>query len=288
MPPFGAHFSIAGGLVNAVHEAVRLKCSTFQMFTKSAAQWAAKPLADDEVREFRAAVRDARLVHPTAHDSYLINLAAPGDDLFAKSVAAFVTELERAEQLGLSYLVTHPGSHVGSGEDAGLRRVVAGLNEAMRRTRGLAVRVLIETTAGQGTNLGWRFEHLAHILNAVAEPERFGVCFDTCHVFAAGYSLGAAAAYAETMAAFDEHVGLHRIALFHLNGSVKPLGSRVDRHAAIGGGEIGTAAFRSLVRDERFQTTPMILETPKTDGQGREMDPINLRALRRFSTTSNA
>ena len=288
MPPFGAHFSVAGGLVNAVHTAVRFRCQTLQLFTKSNAQWGCKPLTDAEVSEFRTAARAANLIHPTAHDSYLINLAAPGDELFQKSLEAFVVEIERAERLGLSYLVMHPGAHVGSGEEAGLKRVVAGLNAAMKRTRGAKVQVLIETTAGQGTTLGWRFEHLAHILNGVAEPERFAVCLDTCHVFAAGYPLGSEPFYADTFGHFDEVVGLSRIAVFHVNDSVKPLGSRVDRHAGIGLGQVGVAAFRLLVTDPRFQHVPMILETPKEDANGREMDPINLRKLRKFAAVADA
>jgi deoxyribonuclease-4 len=287
MPLFGAHFSIAGGLVNAVRTAERFSCQTLQLFTKSAAQWAAKPLTDADVSEFRSAATAAGLTRLTAHDSYLINLAAPGDELFNKSVDAFVIEWERAERLGLDHLVTHPGSHVGSGDDAGLRRVIDGLNEASRRCRGFRPRVLLETTAGQGTSLGWRFEHLAAILAGVSEPERYGVCFDTCHVFAAGYDLRTAEGYAETFEQFDRLIGRDRIAVFHLNDSVKPLGSRVDRHAGLGLGEIGTTAFRLIVNDPAVQAVPMILETPKADADGREMDPVNLKRLRRMVRASS-
>jgi deoxyribonuclease-4 len=282
MPPLGAHFSVAGGLVNAVRTAVRFGCPTLQLFTKNAAQWNAPPLREADVAAFRTEAAAADLVHLTAHDSYLINLAAPGDELFDKSVNAFVVEMERAEQLGLEYLVTHPGAHVGSGEDVGLRRVAAGLNEAVRRTRGLKLKVLLETTAGQGTCLGWRFEHLAQLLDDSDEPERFGVCFDTCHVFAGGYDLRTAAATRRTLDEFDAVIGLEHLRLFHLNDSVKPIGSRVDRHAGIGLGEIGDAAFRTLLTDRRFSATPMILETPKQDDSGREMDPVNLARLRAF------
>lgn len=285
MPPFGAHFSVAGGLTHAVRTAVRLRCDTLQMFTKSPSQWSAKSLAATAIAEFRSAVRDAGLRSVAAHDSYLINLAAPGSDLFEKSVAAFVTELERAEALGLDFLVMHPGAHVGSGEAAGLRRVVAGLNRAVGGCRGFRVRVLVETTAGQGTCLGWRFEHLAEILGAVHEPERYGVCFDTCHVFAAGYPLATPAEFADTFGRFDAAVGVHRIALFHLNDAAKPLGSRVDRHAGIGLGNVGLTAFGSLLRDSRFVSVPMILETPKKDREGREMDEVNLNTLRRLTVT---
>ncbi len=280
----GAHFSTAGGVVNAVRTAVRFECQTLQLFTKNTAQWAAPPLTDDAVRIFRAEAAAAKLVHLTAHDSYLINLAAPGDELFDKSVNAFVVEIERAHTLGLEFLVMHPGAHVGSGDDAGLARVVKGLNEAARRTRGLSPIILLETTAGQGTCLGWRFEHLAHLLNAVAEPERFAVCLDTCHVFAGGYDLRTAAATRHTFDEFDTVVGLGHLKLFHLNDSVKPLGSRVDRHAGIGLGEMGDAAFKHIAR--HFPHTPMILETPKHDADGNELDPVNLARVRGFAGTS--
>jgi deoxyribonuclease-4 len=277
----GAHFSTAGGIVNAVRTAVRFECQTLQLFTKNTAQWAAPPLTDDAARAFRAEAAAAKLVYLTAHDSYLINLAAPGDELFNKSVNAFVIEIERAHALGLSYLVTHPGAHVGSGEESGLARVVQGLNEAARRTRGLSPIILLETTAGQGTCLGYRFEHLAHLLNHVAEPERFAVCLDTCHVFAGGYDLRTAAATKKTLAEFDEVIGLRHLKLFHLNDSVKGLGSRVDRHAGIGLGEIGDAAFKHIAR--HFPDTPMILETPKHDADGNELDPVNLGRVRGFA-----
>src|SRR5262245_47288498 len=172
MPLFGAHLSIAGGLYKSAEAAVELKCQTVQLFTKNANQWATKPLGDDEVRMFRTAVRKARLKYPTAHDSYLINLAAPGDDLFERSVAPFIDELNRAELLGLSYLVTHPGAHVGSGEEAGLARVTEGLDMALRRTAGYKVKVLLENTAGMGSTLGFRFEHLARLLDHSQEPGR--------------------------------------------------------------------------------------------------------------------
>jgi deoxyribonuclease-4 len=284
----GAHFSVAGGIVNAVRTAVRFECQTLQLFTKNAAQWNAPPLKADDVVAFRREAAAAKLVHLTAHDSYLINLAAPGDELFEKSVAAFAVEMQRAEELGLEYLVMHPGAHVGSGEDSGLRRAAAGLNETTRRTRGLKVKVLLETTAGQGSCLGWRFEHLAQLLDDADEPERFAVCFDTCHVFAGGYDLRTAAATRHTLDEFDAVVGLEHLKLFHLNDSVKPLGSRVDRHAGIGEGEIGEAAFKLLSTDRRFARTPMILETPKHDADGNELDPVNLARLRGFAVRAVA
>ncbi len=282
MPLFGAHFSIAGGFFKAAEAAAELDCGTFQLFTKNASQWSGKPITDAEVKAFRAAVRKAKVSYPTAHDSYLINLAAPGDELFDKSVAAFVDELNRAEQLGLSYLVTHPGAHVGSGEEVGLKRVTRGLNQALRRTPGFKVKVLLENTAGMGSSLGHRFEHLARLIGDSADPGRLGVCFDTCHAFAAGYDLSTDEGYDATFAELNRVVGLRLVKAFHVNDSVKPLGSRVDRHAGLGLGKIGEHAFRRLATDPRFARRPMILETPKEDDAGRAMDPVNLGKLRGF------
>ena len=282
MPLFGAHLSVAGGLHNAVVEAGTLGCETVQLFTKNANQWAGKPLLPDDVQVFRRHLAESKLQFPTAHDSYLINLASPNDELYRKSIAAFTDELERAETLGLSYLVTHPGAHTGSGDEAGLARVVAALDEVHARCRGFKVLVLLETTAGQGTTLGHRFEHLAAIRSRIKDPERVGVCLDTCHVFAAGYPLGTPEEYETTFGQFADQIGLACLKLFHLNDSVKGLGCRVDRHAGLGLGSIGLEPFRRLVTDARFADTPMILETPKEDDAGTEMDPVNLGILRQF------
>lgn len=284
MPLFGAHLSISRGLHNAISAASALGCDTVQIFTKNASQWAAAPLTSEAVTQFRQSAGASRLKHLTAHDSYLINLASPDDGIYAKSVEAFVDEMERAEALGLEYLVTHPGAHTGSGEEAGLARVIAGYEEVHARCAGFKVRVLIETTAGQGTALGHRFEHLAAILQRATCADRMGVCFDTCHVFAAGYSLVSASDYQATFQQFDELVGLAHLKLFHVNDSAKALGSRVDRHAGIGSGEIGPDAFRRLATDPRFFDRPMILETPKKNDAGAEMDAVNLGLLRRFAT----
>ena len=279
---FGAHFSVAGGLYNAAETAERLQCDNVQIFTKNANQWKAKPLDDETVKRFTDAVQKANLKYPTAHDSYLINLAAPGDELFQKSIDALTIEVERAERLGLSYLVTHPGAHVGSGEDVGLKRVAAGLDEVHHRTPGFKVKILIETTAGQGTCLGHRFEHIHAILDQTSDSDRLGVCFDTCHVFAAGYDLRTDADYDATFDAFKKVVGLKQLKCFHVNDSAKEFGSRVDRHAGLGLGKIGELPFRRLVNDKRFAKLPMILETPKEADDGTEMDPVNLALLRSF------
>ncbi|MDY3553278.1 deoxyribonuclease IV [Gemmata sp. JC717] len=288
VPLFGAHLSISRGLHMAITDAVALGCETVQIFTKNASQWNAPPLRDEDMTAFRRAAVASGLHWITVHDSYLINLASPKDELFAKSVAAFADELERAEALGADYLVTHPGAHTGSGEEAGLARVVAGYEEALARCPGYKVRVLLETTAGQGSSLGNRFEHLATVLDRANCADRMGVCFDTCHVFAAGYGLAAAEDYAATFQQFDDLVGLERLNLFHMNDSEKPRGSRVDRHAGIGAGEIGEAAFRRLVTDVRFRDRPMILETPKKSADGTDMDRVNLALLRGFASETHA
>jgi deoxyribonuclease IV len=280
MPLFGAHMSIAGGYHKALLAAQTHGCDTVQMFTKSSNQWNAKPLTEMDLATFRQTLADTGLRFPTAHDSYLINLASPDDALWRKSLEAFVIEIERAETFGLSFLVTHPGSPTDGDEKAGLKRVAKALDEVARRIPHAAVRVLLETTAGQGNSLGHRFEHLAALLETVKRPERLGVCFDTCHVFAAGYGLENAAEYKATMAEFDKVVGIDQLRVFHVNDSQKPRGSRVDRHAALGKGCLGLDAFRLLVNDPRFQDRPMILETPKEEGDNDDMDTINLAVLR--------
>lgn len=280
MPLFGAHMSIAGGLCNAIHAASALHMQTLQLFTKNSNQWAGKPLTPIEAAEFRRLIRKCKLRFATAHDSYLINLASPDPQLWRKSVEGFVDELIRAEALGLKYLVTHPGAHVGCGEEVGIASVARALDEVHSRCPEFRVKVLLELTAGQGSSLGHRFEHLAEITKRVRERKRIGVCFDTCHVFAAGYPLSPESEYENTMREFDRIIGFNRLKLFHLNDSKKPLGSRVDRHEHIGRGSLGLEPFRFIVNDPRFQKLPMILETPKHDADGNEMDPVNLATLR--------
>jgi len=279
-PPLGAHQSIAGGVENALLSAERLGCGTVQLFTKNCNQWVGKPFGPGEPARFRRTLRRTGLKFATAHDSYLINLASADPALWRKSVEAFADEIERAAALGLTYLVTHPGAHVGAGEEVGLANVVRALDEIHRRYPDVRVKVLLELTAGQGSCLGCRFEDLAAILAQVREPKRLGVCFDTCHALAAGYPLGTEAEYQATMGAFDRVIGLKWLKLFHLNDSKKGLGSRVDRHEHIGRGHLGLEPFRRILNDPRFQKTPMILETPKEGDDGREMDPVNLEVLR--------
>jgi deoxyribonuclease-4 len=262
MPLFGAHLSISGGYHNALLEAQSHGCDTVQLFTKQPGHWAAKAIEEEQVRTFCDTLRQTGLRQIMGHASYLINLASPDASLRRRSIDGFVEEMNRAETLGLCYLVMHPGAHLESNEEEALARVVHGLDEAHSRCQGFTVRILVETTAGQGSTLGHRFEHLAFILDRVADSGRLGVCLDTCHVFAAGYPLGPAEAYQGTMEEFDRIVGLRRIEAFHVNDSLRPLGSRIDRHAPIGKGEIGLEPFRLLVNDPRFRDHPMVLETP--------------------------
>ena len=280
MAILGAHMSIAGGYFKAVQAAYRCGCDCVQLFTKNNNQWRAKEITQDDATRFRTALKELRISHPIAHDSYLINLASPDRQLWKKSVDALVAELMRAEQLGIPYVVAHPGAYTTSSEASGLKRIVRALDELNRQTRTLAARCLLETTAGQGTNIGWRFEHLADILARARDPDRLGVCFDTCHVFAAGYPMATEKQYKATMREFNATVGVRQIRAFHLNDSKRPRGSRVDRHAKIGGGRMGLRPFKWLLADRRFRRIPMYLETPKGTEKGEELDVINLRTLR--------
>jgi len=280
MPILGAHMSIAGGLDKAVERATQADCQALQIFTKNSNQWRAKDITAERAEGFRQAVVQASLKHLVAHDSYLINLASPNDTLWKRSIDAFVDELRRADLLGIPFVVTHPGAYTESSEKRGIRRIIRALNEVHRQTRDLSAKCLLETTAGQGTCLGWKFEQLAAILDGVKEPDRLDVCFDTCHVFAAGYPMGAERDYRQTMREFNRLIGVKRIRVFHVNDSRRELGSRVDRHAHIGRGEMGLEPFQHLLKDRRFRKVPMILETPKGTEDGVDLDQLNLNTLR--------
>ncbi len=283
-PLFGAHMSIAGGLSNALKQGQSVGCDVIQIFSKSSNQWKAKPITDSEIATFRAE-RVATGVHPAmVHASYLINLASPDGDLWARSVEAFYVEMERVEALAIPYLVIHPGAHVGAGVDAGVAQAAQALNLLHDRAEGFRMKVLIELTAGQGTCIGHQFEEVGAIFNRLKTPERVGVCFDTCHAFAAGYDMRTRERYEETLVSFDRAVGLTRILAFHLNDCKKTLGCRVDRHEHIGQGGMGEAPFSFLVNDPRFLGLPMVLETPK--GPDLKEDRMNLATLARLRTTS--
>lgn len=274
----GAHMSISGGLYKAIERAVAAGCGTLQIFTRSSNQWKGKPVSAKDAEQFRSAFRASGLHEVISHDIYLINLAAPPGDTRDKSLAAFADEMATCAQLGVNKIVMHPGSHTTDSPEAGLERVIGAFDQLFEQVPQYAGLVLLETTAGQGTNLGRTFEELQTIINGAKYPDRFGVCFDTCHTFAAGYNTATAEGYADVMAQFDRLLGLKRLHCFHLNDSKKGLGSRVDRHEHIGQGTLGLEPFRFIMNDPRFVKVPKILETPKGDDD--EMDQINLTLLR--------
>jgi deoxyribonuclease IV len=287
--PFGAHQSIAGGFTKAVERAVDTGCESLQVFTRNINQWKTAPIDPDEAAAFRRAVKAAGLRFVVAHDSYLINPASADADLRNKSIAALADELRRAEVLGIPWVVAHPGAAGDQPVAKAVERAARGIAAALRQTKGLKAGVLIETTAGQGSCLGATFAEIGRMLELIdAVPglaKRVGVCLDTCHVFAAGYPLAPQAALDETLAAFDEAIGLGRLELIHANDSKKPLGSRVDRHEAIGKGEIGRAAFGLIVNHPALAGVPLILETPKQGADGKPSparDRGNLAVLRRL------
>jgi deoxyribonuclease-4 len=274
----GAHESIAGGVENALTRGQDVGCDTIQIFVKTPNRWSSKPIAAENVSAFQEAVEETGIWPVFAHGLYLVNLATPDDALWQKSLTALTDDLERCEQLGLPGLVIHPGSHMGSGEEAGIRRIVAALDEVHDRLPGFEAQVWLEVTAGQGHHLGYTFDHLRAMIEGVRKPERLGVCFDTAHAFAAGYELRTRDGYETTWAEFDERVGLDRLQAIHLNDSKRELGSRVDRHEHIGQGLLGLEPFRFLVNDPRFRGIPMTLETDK--GPDLTEDKENLAVLR--------
>jgi deoxyribonuclease-4 len=248
------------------------------VFTKNNNQWNAKPLTDDDIQNYKRKIEDASIAPVVAHDSYLINLCAMNPDILKKSRAALIDELTRCEQLGIRLLNFHPGAHGGAGEEEGIKGIIESLNIAHNKTKGFEVLSVVEATAGQGTAIGYKFEHLEKIINGVDEPKRMAVCIDTCHIFAAGYELRTEEGYAKTFREFDDIVGINRLAVFHVNDSKKGLGAHVDRHEHIGHGMIGTQGFAFLMNDKRFINIPKILETPKSDDLHEDVE--NLRVLR--------
>ena len=274
----GAHVSIAGGVQNAFERGLKIGANVIQIFLKNASQWKAKPYDEGTIQSFKENWKRSGILFVSAHDSYLINLAAPPSLIRDKSIEAMRDELDRAEQLGIGCVVTHPGSHGGDGESAGIQRIVEAIDNLHSMTRGYNARVCLEATAGQGTNLGYRMEHLVEIMQRTQRPERLGVCLDTCHLFAAGYDFRTPKKYAGAFRDIKKVLGLKTIKLIHVNDSRKSLGSRVDRHAHIGEGEIGFQAFRLLMRDPDFADVPKILETPKEEPP--DADLINMERLR--------
>ena len=277
---FGSHLSIAGGLHNALLEAEKLGCDTVQIFTKNQKQWNCAPCSDESIAEWKSHCKRLKFKRTVSHDSYLINLASPDPVMRAKSITLFKDELLRCSALGVPYLVTHPGAHMGEGEEPGLKRVAAALDEIHAAVPADGVMTCLEVTAGQGTSLGYKLEHLAEIIHAVKEPGRLGVCLDTAHLFAAGNDFRGRK-YGGFRKALQKTIGLSRIKVIHINDSKKDLGTRVDRHEHIGRGKIGLEGFRPFVRDEVFAKIPKILETEKgEDEKGRSWDAVNLEVLR--------
>lgn len=282
LPPLGAHVSVAGGMPTAIERATTLGCTAAQVFVKNANQWQGRELTEEEEASFRAA-RAASQVGPlVAHASYLINLCSADPALLARSREALADELSRCARLGVDGLVLHPGAHLGAGEEAGIDRVAASLDAVLAGLPDIATRVLLENTAGQGSCLGYRLEHLAAIRERVASPHRVGVCLDTCHAFAAGYAIHKRQGYEGFVREIEELLGLPAVGCFHLNDSVRPFGSRRDRHAHIGEGEIGLPAFARLLHDPRLREIPMVLETePGDEMEGHRRDLEMLRGLRK-------
>lgn len=276
LPPgilLGAHTSTSGGVSQSVARAQALGFTAAQIFVKNNKQWFAPPLAGPEIKQF-ASARKASGIYFFAHNSYLINLASQDEKMFSTSVRSMIAELERAEALGLPFIVMHPGSHGGAGEEAGLRRIARGLDEIVTATPGFRCLMALEITAGQGTALGYRLEHLSWLMEKVSNEKRFGTCLDTAHLHAAGYNLKTREGYEETVAQTDKLFGIRRVLGLHLNDSKVPLGKRVDRHEHLGQGEIGLECFKWIVQDPRWASTPKVLETPKSDDMHEDVENL--------------
>lgn len=281
MPFLGAHMSIAGGYYKAVEAAASFQMDCVQVFTKNNNQWRAKEITHAEADQFAGAMKTHGIVKPLSHASYLINLAAEADELWEKSIAGMVVELQRAAVLGIPFVVVHPGAGVKLTAEAAVERVSQAIDHVHKQAGDVNSQILLENTAGQGTCLGHRFEQLAAIIGGVKHEARVGVCIDTCHAFAAGYPLGTKAEYEALWAEFDKHLGRRRLQAMHLNDSKKGLGSRVDRHEHIGQGQIGLEPFRMLLNDPRLVSVPMYLETEKGENEdGESFDAVNMRTLR--------
>lgn len=276
----GAHMPITGGVDKAVERIMKIGGTALQIFTRNQRQWKVKPLDRSVVENFKKLREEWGNYPVCVHDSYLINLASPKPDGAARSVKAFAQELQRTETLGIEYIVTHPGSHLGSGKVEALERYVANLDQAIAESGTEEVRILIENTAGQGTNLGSRFGELATILEDSGYTSRMGVCFDTCHAFAAGYDLRTPESCEEVFLRFDELIGLDFIRFFHLNDCKEGLGVNKDRHEHIGKGMIGVEGFRYIINDPRFSAVPKVIETPKDDDPEYGLDRMNIELLR--------
>ncbi len=276
--PLGTHTSISGGVDKAIDRGQEVGCETIQIFTRTPRQWKMREFSQEEVEDFKHKREETGINPVFAHDTYLINLGSPDEELWKRSVVVLEDELARCDALGLPFLVVHPGSHVGQGEEVGLARIAEALSLVLAKKPGYQAQILLEITAGQGDTLGYSFQQLARLIELTESGERLGICFDTCHAFAAGYEIRTPEGYDATFDELNELIGLERLKVFHLNDAKGDLGSRLDRHQHIGKGYLGLGPFRMLLNDERFRGLPMVLETPK--GPKMEEDKENLRVLR--------
>jgi deoxyribonuclease-4 len=277
----GAHMSIRGGVSMAVERARSIRCTAMQIFVKNNMQWFARPLTREEIRAFLDHVQRGELLSVFGHANYLINLAATNPLFHTNSIHALAEELVRADQLELPFLVLHPGAHLGAGDEAGLKKIVDSVDKVFRKIPKVKTKIALEITAGQGSCIGHRFEHLAHIIANVRQPERLRVCLDTAHLFAAGYDIGSESGVRKTFREFDRVIGPDLLVAIHVNDSKTGRGSRVDRHEHIGKGRIGLDAFRFIMRSPRFRKVPKVLETPKEKDLAE--DVVNLKTLRRLA-----
>ena len=272
----GAHTSISGGVPSAVDLAEKLNFSAMQIFSKNNNRWAAKPFTEEVINEFKTKLSSSGIEFTVVHDSYLINLCSVSEGLLAKSRAAFLDELNRCEQLGIPYLNFHPGTHGGAGEKEGIKLIAESLNIVHEKTKDFKTSSMLEVTAGQGSAVGYKFEHIREIIDLVVQKERMSVCIDTAHIFAAGYDIRTPQVYEKTMKEFDDVIGLAKLKCFHMNDSKKELGSRVDRHEHIGKGYIGLDGFRNIMNDKKLERVPKILETPKGKEQLEDVENIKV------------
>ena len=275
---FGAHESISGGVFNAIERGQTATCDVIQMFNKSNSQWRAKKIEQAELDKYFEKIEETGVTVATSHSSYLINIASPDKELNEKSYRSLKEEMERCQMLKIPNLVLHPGSHVGTGEEAGIKRIIKNLNKLFKELKNNNVCLLLETTAGQGSNLGYTFEQIGEMIDGVKNQDHIGVCLDTCHIFAAGYPISDPKEYKKTMKKFDDIIGIDKLRIIHMNDSKKEFGSRRDRHEHIGKGHIGIEAFRNIVNDKRLKNIPMILETPKEEELKEDIE--NLKLLR--------
>jgi deoxyribonuclease IV len=276
----GSHMSTQGGVHTAFARGTSIGCTTMQIFVKNNNRWAARPQTDEDVRQYRSAAEGASIAPVVAHAAYLINLCSPNPDILERSRMAFADELRRCNALGVKALIVHPGAHMNAGEDEGIKRIADSINVIHAQTPGCRTLTTLESTAGQGSAVGYRFEHLRGIFDLVDDKSRMAVCLDTCHLFAAGYDISTERGWDDTMTSFGSIVGWARLVAFHVNDSKKGLGSRVDRHDHIGKGMIGVEGFASLMNDDRLASIPKILETEKSEDMHEDVENMTfLRSL---------